>query len=114
METANEGQPLLYTVVPIPETMLEYVWYYGFLDEDTERKYIETMLKTCSFLTTNDAWLRTLVELISKSQQFMRKIEDVSSVSLRDVARFCRLCNWFHASINERQPDDRKALPIIR
>lgn len=32
----------------------------------------------------------------------MRDKEDVSSVSLRDVARFCRLCNWFHASVLER------------
>ena len=29
---------LLYTVVSIPETMLEYVWDYGYLNEETETK----------------------------------------------------------------------------
>lgn len=47
----KDGERLLYTVVPLPETMLEYVRDYGFLDRDTEQKYIETMLNTCGPLS---------------------------------------------------------------
>ncbi|CAF3450207.1 unnamed protein product, partial [Rotaria sp. Silwood2] len=96
------GARLLYTVVPLPETMLEYVWDYGFLDRETEKKYIATMLKTCEHLSAKGRWFNALVTLVCKSQAFIRTIEDVSSVSLRDVSRFCRLFNWYHASVIER------------
>ncbi|CAF3298595.1 unnamed protein product [Rotaria sp. Silwood2] len=36
---------LLHTVVPIPETMLEYIWNYGYLNKLTETSYIRTMFK---------------------------------------------------------------------
>lgn len=103
LQTMIGGEGLLYTVVPLPETMLEYVWDYGFLDRDTEKKYIATMLKTCVHLSTQDRWFKANVTLICKSQEFIRQMEDVSSVSLRDVARFCRLFNWFHATVIERE-----------
>ncbi|CAF0809248.1 unnamed protein product [Rotaria sordida] len=99
----NSGISLLYTVVPIPETMLEYVWDYGYLDDAIENKYIRTMLYTCEQLLENIEWFNLIVILISKSQKFFRDFEDVSSVSLRDVARFCRLYNWFRKSIIERE-----------
>jgi hypothetical protein len=94
---------LLYSVVSIPETMLEYVWDYGFLDKITETKYIQTMLKRCVELETFNNWFNFTVSLVSKSQQYFREHEDVSSVSLRDVARFCNLYNWFHESISIRE-----------
>ncbi|CAF1219524.1 unnamed protein product, partial [Didymodactylos carnosus] len=93
------GKYLLYTVVSIPETMLEYIWDYGYLDQDTERAYIQTILKTCPSLVIYEQLFNTFIQLISRSQLFIRETEDVSSVSLRDVARFCRLYNWFHESI---------------
>ncbi|CAF3233867.1 unnamed protein product [Rotaria sp. Silwood2] len=102
MKKLSDGKCLLYTVVPIPETMLEYIWDYGHLDQDTERVYIQTMLKTCPSLVKHEQLFNAFVPLVSQSQLFMRKIEDVSSVSLRDVTRFCRLYNWFHGSINIR------------
>ncbi len=97
------GISLLYTVVPIPETMLEYVWDYGYLDDDIERKYIQTMLNTCEQLGEDKNWFNHVVLAISRSQKFFRELEDVSSVSLRDVARFCRLYNWFRKSIMKRE-----------
>jgi hypothetical protein len=97
----SSGISLLYTVVPIPETMLEFVWDYGYLDDAIETKYIRTMLNTCEQLTQDTVWFNHIVTVISKSQKFFRELEDVSSVSLRDVARFCRLYNWFRRSIIE-------------
>ncbi|CAM4941343.1 unnamed protein product [Rotaria socialis] len=102
MKKLSDGPSLLYTVVPIPETMLEYIWDYGYLGQDTERAYIKTMLKTCPTLEIHEQLFDAFIQLVSRSQQFIRKIEDVSSVSLRDVARFCRLYNWFHESITVR------------
>ena len=87
---------LLYSVVSIPETMLEHVWDYGYLDEATETSYIKAILNICDELTSDYTWFNCIVNLLAKSQKWFRKHEDVSSVSLRDVTRFCRFYNWFY------------------
>jgi len=92
----GETLPLLHSVVPIPETMLEHVWDYGHLDKEIEKKYIETMLNACKLSLENKKWLRHLVIMISESQDYIRRCEDVSSVSLRDVSRFCRFYKQFY------------------
>ncbi|CAF1340047.1 unnamed protein product [Adineta steineri] len=104
---AGSDRLLLYTVVPIPETMLEYIWDYGYLDESTERAYIQTMLKTCCNLSSDPILFKLTVELLTRSQNHFRDLEDASSVSLRDIARFCRLYNWFLDSLNQRAGENR-------
>ncbi|CAF3944692.1 unnamed protein product, partial [Rotaria sordida] len=99
---AGIDRSLLYTVVPIPETMLEFIWDYGYLNETTERAYIKTMLNTCRDLSTDPKIFNLTVDLVANSQKFFRDLEDASSVSLRDVARFCRLYNWFLDSLSQR------------
>ncbi|CAF2743269.1 unnamed protein product, partial [Rotaria sp. Silwood2] len=101
------NQRLLYTVVPIPETMLEYIWNYGHLDESTERAYIRTMLNTCCDLSSNSVLLNLTLNMLVESHDHYRKLEDVSSVSLRDIARFCRLYNWFLNSLTQRDYKDQ-------
>ena len=108
------NERLLHMVVPLPETMLEYVWDYGFLDQETEKKYIAAKLKTSPHLQGQTRWLKVLIVLISKSHTFIREIEDVSSVSLRDVARYCRLFNWFHASVLERMKNKNDSAVALR
>ena len=104
---AREGNNalLLYSVVPIPETMLEYVWDYGFLGQETEAKYIRTMLTRCEKFEEFDKVRDCMISLISKSHEYFRHHEDVSSVSLRDVARFCNLYNWFYKFILIREDE---------
>ncbi|CAF4352730.1 unnamed protein product, partial [Didymodactylos carnosus] len=79
------------------------IWDYGFLDEVTERKYIETILQTCDKLT-HSPYYRMIVDAICISQKYLRWSEDISSVSLRDVARYRLLYNWFYESVSSRQP----------
>lgn len=100
---SSTDRSLLYTVVPIPETMLEYIWDYGHLNESSERTYIETMLNECQHLSTHSLLFKLTVDLLVESQKYFRDFEDVSSVSLRDIARFCRLYNWFYESLQERE-----------
>ena len=92
----NTSTPLMYSVVLIPESMLEYVWDFGHLDSVTERPYIEAMLHELEQTTSADKlWFTAVVDLVSLSQDFFRKMNDASSVSLRDVARFNLLYKWF-------------------
>ncbi|CAF4833776.1 unnamed protein product, partial [Rotaria sp. Silwood1] len=86
----------LYSVVTIPETMLEYIWDYGYLNEITEKSYVQAIVNACENLTTDQTWLNCILTLIIESHKFYREYEDVSSVSLRDVVRFCRFYNWFY------------------
>ncbi len=99
---AGTDRRFLYTVVPIPETMLEYIWDYGYLNEATEKAYISTMLNTCRKLSDISTLHNLIVALLIESQKHFRELEDVSSVSLRDIARFCRLYDWFYDLLNER------------
>jgi len=94
-QIAGTQSSLLYSVVSIPETMLEHVWDYGFLDEETEKNYIEKILEKCEGLKSINDWFECTVEMISESHKYFRKNDDVSSVSLRDAVRFCRFYNWF-------------------
>ncbi|UJR16715.1 hypothetical protein I4U23_003615, partial [Adineta vaga] len=105
---AGTNRRLLYTVVPIPETMLEYIWDYGHLDASTERVYIKAMLNTCHHLDPHSTLFKLIVDLLVESQNHFRDLEDTSSVSLRDIARFCRLYNWFLDSLNQRADKNGK------
>ena len=88
---------LLYTVQPLPETMIEFVWDYGHLDSETEKRYIDAMF---SSLNRDDDknFKNTIVGLVCAAHHQFKKWEDVSSVSLRDVARYKILYNWFYSS----------------
>ncbi|CAF2108430.1 unnamed protein product [Rotaria magnacalcarata] len=103
---AGTDQRLLYTVVPMPETMLEYIWDYGYLNETTELDYIKTMLLRCKYLSNFEVIFNLVIQLLFQSQNHFRQIEDASSVSLRDIDRFCRLYNWFLDSICQRGPQE--------
>ena len=73
-----DGCPLLYSVIPIPETMLEHIWDYGSLDEHTEKNYIEAIIKVCEKIMDNPEWFKCMVKTICSSQKFIRDREDVS------------------------------------
>ena len=98
----NHKYNLLYTVQPLPESLIEYVWDYGHLTPTTEKEYIETMLRSCDFGTNSNKMLCYVVELVSECHRKFREWEDVSSVSLRDVVRYKILFTWFAQSIKKR------------
>jgi hypothetical protein len=111
---AGTDRRLLYTVVPIPETMIEYIWDYGYLNESTETAYIRTMLNSCRDLSSDQKLFDLTVVLLVNSQKHFRELEDASSVSLRDIARFCRLYNWFLGSlINRSRKNGAKETPDL-
>ncbi|CAF4666292.1 unnamed protein product, partial [Rotaria socialis] len=76
---AGTDQRLLYTVVPMPETMLEYIWDYGYLNETTELDYIKTMLLRCKYLSNFKVIYNLMIRLLLQSQNHFRQIEDASS-----------------------------------
>ena len=109
----NNIKKLAYSVNPLPYSLLNFVFYFGHLKDENEKKYIENMLeKSLNNLINHDKNIKVLnveqlkikvnklKEIISKpiinAQNFVREKKGVSSVSLRDVNRFVRFFEWFY------------------
>ncbi|CAB4494066.1 unnamed protein product [Rhizophagus irregularis] len=94
----EERSHLVYQVKPLPDQILDYVWDYGILKPDDEYRYIQIMV---------EKELKTLAhpvfaELLFASQEFIRKVEERYSVSLRDVKRAIKLVKFFNNSLQDR------------
>lgn len=95
---------LSHIVKPIPESLLDYVWDYGSLSLETEKKYITRMVESKNEF--KNKWLVNLfVESVSLGQNSVRTLEggDVSSVSLRDLSRTIKLFSFLRSFLEERK-----------
>jgi E3 ubiquitin-protein ligase RNF213 len=81
---------LLYTVHPLPENVVEYVWDFGSLTENDYRRYIKEMVTKA-----NVKEVKMVTDMILAANNYFKINEDSSSVSLRDVSRFIILYKWF-------------------
>ncbi len=96
----DEYSRLVYRVHPLPETMIDYVWDYGSVSPEDERKYIARMVEGIF----DDKHRGLLVKLLFSSQRYIRDFEKTPfCVSLRDVHRCIVLMNWFHRILQERE-----------
>ncbi|CAB4443920.1 unnamed protein product [Rhizophagus irregularis] len=94
----KERGDLIYQVKPLPEQISDYVWNYDVLKSKDEYRYIQIMVKN----ELKELAQPVLVELIFASQEFIRKVEEPYSVSLRDVKRVITLVKFFYNSLNNR------------
>ena len=80
---------LVYTVNPLPHSLLNYVIDFGELTQKDTELYINSILKEVikSNNYRNDL-LNFAVNLVKESHLFSKKNNDVSSVSLRDIKYF--------------------------
>jgi hypothetical protein len=99
----DERNNLVYQVKPLPDQILDYVLDFGILKPNDEYKYIQIMaeeeLKKLKKLEHS-----MFVELLFASQNFIRKVEEPYSVSLRDVKRAIMLVKFFYKSLENRPP----------
>ncbi len=89
---------LVYTVHPLPDSLIDYVWDFGSLSEKEETLYIGNILLDIS----GDVIKEKSIEAVCQSQIFIRSTEDRFSVSLRDVARFKILHEWFYKVLKDK------------
>lgn len=98
--STDEYSRLVYRVHPLPETMIDYVWDYGSVSPEDERRYIARMVEG----VFDNKHVRLLVEVLFSSQRLIRDFEQTPfCVSLRDVHRCIVLMNWFHGILQERE-----------
>ncbi|UZO04042.1 uncharacterized protein OCT59_024441 [Rhizophagus irregularis] len=94
----EERSNLVYQVKPLPDQILDYVWDYGILKSKDERRYIQIMVEK----ELKNLAHPVFAELLFASQNFIRKVEEPYSVSLRDVKRAIRLVIFFYKSLHNR------------
>ena len=76
---------LVYTVNPLPHSLLNYIMDFGELSQKDTEKYIESMIKN----EIDDFELLTVaMKSVKLCHLFIKENSDVSSVSLRDIKYF--------------------------
>ena len=76
---------LVYTVNPLPHSLLNYVIDFGELSKKDTKLYISSMIKK----VIDDDTLRNIaVVIVGKCHFFIQEKSDISSVSLRDIKYF--------------------------
>jgi hypothetical protein len=101
---SNNSHKLMHIVKPLPDSMIEYVWDFGALQENDARKYIESMLRGI-----DSEYSELFVRIIISAHRYFTEKEDFSSVSLRDVKRFLILYEWFKTSIEVKERLEKDA-----
>ena len=87
-----EESDLVYTVNPMPHSLLNYVFDFGSLNSEDEKSYIKNMVKE---VISEEELSDFTTELIAISQNLIREINGVSAVSLREIRRFIVFYEFF-------------------
>ena len=93
MSDDNDNE-LVYIVEPLPQSLLYYVFSFGSIDVDDEKKYIYSIIENL-FTKEEKALHEMTKEAISQCHIYLRKNFDVSVVSLREIKRFFKCVEFF-------------------
>ena len=115
VKNSSNQSSLVYTVNPLPHSLLNFVFDFGRVKEDDEKEYIINIIEQSQrkyFNTYQSARFNKkdfkkifelAVELIVESQDFIRKKNDVSSVSLREIRRFNIFFEYFYEYLSKKK-----------
>ena len=91
----DKARLLVYTVNPMPHTLMNYIFNFSSLGEKEEREYIKSMISqniTKYYENKDEDECKNLIDKVLGSicecHNFIRKEYDESSVSLREIRRF--------------------------
>ena len=97
-----KSNSLVYTVNPLPHTLMNFVFNFNSLNQTEEREYIKSMIQqnyNIHYPNKEDEDYKKLIELtpniICDCHQFMRDKYGVASVSLREIRRFNIFFDFF-------------------
>ena len=97
----NEEDEMTYMVNPLPNSLLNYIFYFKSLENRDVEKYIESIIgeefpKGEDENSDNSFLREKAIEAIYFSHNFVREQNGISSVSLRDLQRFKRAYKFFN------------------
>ena len=113
----KQNNNLVYTVNPLPHSLLNFVFDFGTISPEDEEHYIRCMIKESIEKKFNenrgnfkDSDLNKLLnlskDLIVICQNFIRQYNDVSSVSLREIRRFNIFYEFFYDYIKIKKKNE--------
>ena len=110
-KTVNDNNNLVYSVNPLPNSLLKYVFDFGTLHPKDEEKYIENMVEEPIKIANNHLLnyeqfqnIHILVTtLIVKAHNFIRKNNGISSISLRNIKRYNILYKFFFNYLTQKK-----------
>ena len=115
---AYKGNDLVYTVNPLPHSLLNFVFYFGQLKSEDEKNYINCIIrKVIEKIYYNgitpldekdeDEKIKNLkklaCDLIWAAQEYIREKNDKSAVSLREVRRVNIFYEFFYNYFNSKK-----------
>ena len=90
-EKENE---LVYLVHPLPQSLLYYVFNFGSINEEDEKKYIYYIIE--KLFNEDESKMHEITkDAIFECHKFLRETFDSSIVSLRDISRFSKCVEFF-------------------
>ena len=111
---------LVYTVNPLPHSLLNFVFDFGNLGKDDEEKYIECIVEEPIKRINKNLEISEIklihhfaVKLISKSQNFIRDHNEMSAVSLREIRRYNIFYEFFYNYLEQKKDSCNKELNEI-
>ena len=91
----NESdKELVYLVQPLPQSLLNFVFSFGALDEEDEKKYIFSIIEKL-FLKGEEELHKATKEVVFNCHKYLRETFDTSVVSLREINRFVKIVEFF-------------------
>ena len=89
----NENE-LVYLVQPLPQSLLYYVFNFGYICEEDEKIYISNIIE--NLFTKDEKKLHELTrDAIFECHKFLRNYFGESIVSLREISRFSKCFKFF-------------------
>jgi len=90
----DNDKELVYLVQPLPQSLLYYVFSFGRIDDNDEKKYIHSIIEKL-FSEDEKHLYEITTEAISECHKYLRKTYDASVVSLREISRFSKCMEFF-------------------
>ena len=91
----DNEEELVYLVQPLPQSLLYYVFSFGSIDSEDEKKYIHSIIQK-SFTKEENTLHNITRDAISACHIYLREKFDASVVSLREIARFSKCIEFFN------------------
>ena len=107
MKEKNKLNNLVYTVNPLPHSLLNFVFDFGNLQQKDEEKYINntilsmiTKMQNQNIISNQndkkkEKVVRNMIQSIIICHEYIRDLYDRSSVSMREIRRFGILFEYF-------------------
>ena len=118
-EKKHVQRNLVYTVNPLPPSLLNYIFDFGNLRIEDEKKYIKNILtdELNKVIKSNDIKnniIKIAENCVFEAQTFIRLNYEVSAFSLREIRRFIILFNFFHKFLEKKKNNVNEKNPYFK